>query len=220
LDKKKKFFIRLILITLIICSILFVFDRKDQNQVRTLPNVISDIKQAQEFHTRLVEQKNNGNNEFLRIDKPQANPASWSTLTRALWFFEGFEILKQNPWGAGFTQLPFQYYVTRNNPQIKIGLTHSGWLDFALGVGLPGVLLVWSSLALSLKRAQDLAKSQSESVSINGYIVIFLICGLWFLSLGLEISEKEFIENFFFVFSFLGAISSQRLLQKYKLAKN
>ena len=212
--EKKKLFIRFILALLIIASIVLVFDRKDQNQTRTLPNVISDINQAHEFHVRLVDQANNGGIGILRIDKLQANPASWSTLTRALWFFEGFEILKQNPWGAGFTQLPFQYYVTRNNPHIKIGLTHSGWLDFALGVGLPGILLVWLSLAVSLERAKDLVKSSSQFSSINGYIAIFLICGLWLLCLALEISEKEFIENFFFVFSFFGFISSQELLQE------
>lgn len=83
-----------------------------------------------------------------------------STYARTAWARAGLELLKENPWGYGqinhsFGALAIQTWPDFHKPDgINRGATHSGWLDFSLGFGVPGLLLVLIPLTVSYARAR------------------------------------------------------------------
>lgn len=83
-----------------------------------------------------------------------------STYARVAWGRAGLELLKENPWGYGqinhsFGALALQKWSDFHKPDgTTRGATHSGWMDFALGFGLPGILLIWTPLAVSCIRSR------------------------------------------------------------------
>jgi hypothetical protein len=82
-------------------------------------------------------------------------------------------------------------------PDSQIEKTHSGWLDFALGVGFPGLLLTWAAIVLTLKKA--IKELKGPTLNLSNWIVIFILIGMSLLWLVGEVCEREFIEHFFFV---------------------
>lgn len=75
-----------------------------------------------------------------------------STYERAAWFTAGARLLTENPLGFGLSHHSFGWLALRKWPDFYQpsgnlrGATHSGWLDMALGVGIPGILLIWIPL--------------------------------------------------------------------------
>jgi hypothetical protein len=117
-------------------------------------------------------------------------------------------------------------------PNSKALMTHSGWIDFALGVGLPGLFLTWLAILVCLQNCQrslktryflqkiDQDSKKSFNLKINNSSSYPLIngqllncCGFW-LILGIafywivgEVSEREYIENYFFLITFIASAS-------------
>jgi hypothetical protein len=83
-----------------------------------------------------------------------------STYARTAWGRAGIDLIKEHPLGYGqinhsFGALAIQKWSDFHKPDgNNRGATHSGWLDFALGFGLPGLLLVWLPLFVSYARAR------------------------------------------------------------------
>lgn len=82
-----------------------------------------------------------------------------STYERTAWFIAGLRLLKENPLGYGlvhhsFGALALEKWPDFYQPRGRLkGATHSCWLDFALGVGIPGITLIWISLLASWLRS-------------------------------------------------------------------
>jgi hypothetical protein len=83
-----------------------------------------------------------------------------STYQRVSWARAGLELLKEHPLGYGLINHSFGALAIRKWSDFhkpdgnNRGATHSGWLDFALGFGVPGLLLVWVPLVVSYLRAR------------------------------------------------------------------
>jgi O-Antigen ligase len=128
-----------------------------------------------------------------------------STYERTTWFLGGIKILQAYPFGAGFTQLPFQYLARLSGIEQSLSKTHSGWLDLALGVGIPCIILVWAAILIISLAAIRFIK-HSAIKSFHAYLTLWVLVGLWMLWWPAELSEREFIEHFFFVISFLAGL--------------
>lgn len=63
-----------------------------------------------------------------------------------------------NPFGYGLLSLSFGGLGKQVWPNADISWTHSAWLDFALGYGFPGLLLIWSALFLAWRRSKGLQR--------------------------------------------------------------
>ena len=69
-----------------------------------------------------------------------------SNYFRITWALAGARLLKENPLGYGYLTLSFDHLSKAKWPGSHLGLTHSGWLDFSLGYGMiGGVLLLLAS---------------------------------------------------------------------------
>ncbi|MDT8991567.1 O-antigen ligase family protein [Curvibacter sp. APW13] len=78
-----------------------------------------------------------------------------STYDRVAWATAGIALIKENPYGHGlinhsFGALAKQKWSDFYEPNGKNrGATHSGWIDLTLGIGVPGILLIFSLFLIS-----------------------------------------------------------------------
>jgi hypothetical protein len=121
-----------------------------------------------------------------------------STYQRVSWATAGLELLKEHPLGYGlinhsFGALAIQKWDDFHKPDgNNRGATHSGWLDFALGLGMPGLLLVWVPMAVSYMRARKRTDFWSNYVTWTVPVI-----ALSYLTT--EVCTGHFIELLFFM---------------------
>jgi hypothetical protein len=77
---------------------------------------------------------------------------------RIAWGLVGMSLFQENLMGYGLIENSFGPLVNQKWPESSVHLTHahSGWLDLALGLGLPGIALVLIALILALQLTGDL----------------------------------------------------------------
>jgi O-antigen ligase len=119
-----------------------------------------------------------------------------STYERTSWFIKGLYILVDHPLGSGFSWLAFGHYMSVEYPGSNVKKTHSGWLDFALGVGLPGLFLTWLAIFLILREA--FVQLRAPYNNDKSFIIIFFLSGMSFFWIVSEVCKREYIESFFF----------------------
>lgn len=82
-----------------------------------------------------------------------------STYERTAWFTAGTQLLADMPQGFGLVHHSFGWMALERWPDFYPpigtlrGMTHSGWMDLALGIGIPGLLLILIPLAASWYRS-------------------------------------------------------------------
>lgn len=130
-------------------------------------------------------------NEFGRT-------VSWSTYERVAWARAGLELLAEHPLGYGLINHSFgAMAITKwqgfHQPDgNNRGSTHSGWLDFTLGFGFIGLLLVWIPLIASFWRAR-------KHKDFWGRYAVWTIPVIGFTYLTTEVCTGHFIELLFFM---------------------
>lgn len=65
-----------------------------------------------------------------------------SNYSRIAWAIVGTRLLIENPLGYGLMSVSFSALGKQKWPDSDLSWTHSAWLDFGLGYGLPGLLLL------------------------------------------------------------------------------
>jgi hypothetical protein len=120
-----------------------------------------------------------------------------SNYSRIAWAITGSRLLIEEPLGYGLMSLSFSALGKERWPDSDLSWTHSAWLDFALGYGLPGLLLLAGAAALAYRNSQTLsfpwralgcwaipsaclvmlAKEVSSEVIINALIFLIVLIG-------------------------------------------
>jgi hypothetical protein len=184
-----------------------VFVRYDQGNQNKLGNLISDIKVASQIDINLAWMKDPKNGEISNIPINQdGKPINESTYERVSWFIKGAQLLRENPLGSGFSHLAFRYYMLKENPNLMLYKTHSGWIDYALGVGIPGLIMTWLAMGLVGWRSLISVRSGSLNSGDVGLSIPWMMGGIWLLWWVSEVSEREFIEYLFFAIALFGGI--------------
>lgn len=117
-----------------------------------------------------------------------------SNYTRVAWFIVGLRLLHENPFGYGLLTLSFDHLTKNKWPDSILSMTHSGFLDFALGYGYVGIgLLLISSFGVLQKSyffpvnwntlfwgfgvliLVMLLKELSYEITVNAYIFLILL---------------------------------------------
>jgi hypothetical protein len=121
-----------------------------------------------------------------------------STYQRVAWARAGLDLLIDHPLGYGlinhsFGALAIQKWSNFHKPDGKNrGSTHSGWLDFALGFGILGVLMVCIPLTVSYFRAR-------KRTDFWGTYAVWTIPLIGVSYLTTEVCTGHFIELLFFL---------------------
>ncbi len=204
---------------------LFVFYVYDKQHEGKLTNLVGDIRISAQLEK---------NQTWIRDGQPIPEPVdangrqiNGSTYERTSWFIRGGQFIIQNPLGNGITTQSFGYYMRDAYPNSKALMTHSAWIDFTLGVGVPGLLLTWIAIGLCLFNGQRairkkmnfmlnepikvlkeknnpefsnlLVKQSSVSQTLIAQISLWLVLGLFCYWVVGEVSEREYIEHYFFL---------------------
>lgn len=170
------------------------------------PNLLADIKVSKNID-RVTWWKND---RVCCIPvNSNAIPVDVSTYQRTAWFVAGSELLIENPLGYGLVHHSFGALARLKwNDFVEPignmrGATHSAWLDFALGVGIPGLLLVLIPLWVSWYRALF-----QEGLWFSYASWTIPIMTLAYLTT--ETNEAHFIELLFYMTAFFCGLTIQK----------
>ena len=184
-------------------SIVWQYDQKYEKK---LSHLVSDVKIGVQIE-KYPSWRNDPQYMGPKIPSDESGRVvNGSTYERASWFSKGAKLLWEHPWGAGFSHMAFRYYMLQEDPNLKLTKTHSGWLDFALGLGLPGVLLTWFAMGAVIFMAYKRLTSTLDSNRLIALSIIWIILSIWMLWWPSELSEREFIEHLFFILALFAGI--------------
>jgi hypothetical protein len=142
-------------------------------------------------------------------------PVSATNYERLAWGIIGFRLLQENPQGYGLVENSFQYLTKQKWPDSLLRQSHSGWLDLALGIGIPGIILVLSALLLTMIRLRGVAKNDPPNqVAFWLSNTLWLLWALLLLWCTTEISFKITLVALIFWVSFgAGLLWPPRLIE-------
>ncbi len=224
---------------------LYSFYIHDKHHEQKLSNLISDIK----ISTQLEK-----NQTWIRDGRPisdpidaNGRPINGSTYERTSWFIRGVKFIIENPLGNGITHQSFGYYMRDIYPNSKALMTHSAWVDYTLGVGLPGLFLTWLAIVGCTVSCLHFIKKTNISRTVNqdsreplrlnldnfyhklidtsliSFCGIWLILGLAFYWIVGEVSEREYLEHYFFLIALIATvtqINTENIIIKTKNGSN
>ena len=146
---------------------------------------------------------------WLNADKyaypmlPNGQQADASNYERPAWIHAGLRLVADRPLGAGFSRHAFGHEVARLYPESEPspGMhSHSGMIDFAVGAGIPGVVL-WLGFVLTLIAFGGIAYFCYGAAS--GLVLVFLTSGFFGRSLLDSSMRDHMLEEYLFVAAFL-----------------
>lgn len=136
---------------------------------------------------------------------------SVTNFDRIFYAATGLNLLENNLMGYGLVQSSFGHLAREQWPKAPLIQSHSGWLDLALGLGAPGVLLLLISSLLAIRNIA----SQSLPWSIFG------ACGLGSILLlysTTEVAQKNYVDTFVWLIVLVASLSLQPPKHFSKLA--
>jgi O-Antigen ligase len=124
-----------------------------------------------------------------------------STYARVAWAHAGLRLIKENLLGYGllhhsFGALAIQKWEDFHKPSgITRGATHSAWIDLTLGVGVPGLCIIFTSMFAAFYRSRrDVGFWRNYALwSVLTLLLIFLIE---------EVASDLYVEFLFFLIAF------------------
>lgn len=216
LKKQLQFIVSATAAFAILGSGLFLFWTYDRQQEGKLGNLIEDIRISSQIDQNQAWTRDG--RPFPHPTDQKGRPVNGSTYERVSWFIKGIRFVQENPLGNGISHMAFRHYMRAQYPQTSVQMTHSAWVDFALGLGLPGLLMTWGAIfgvvwqGFRSQKWINQADSQSSldsSLSPIPDIAIWLILGMFAFWVVGEVSEREYIEHYFFLIAlFAAALSS------------
>jgi hypothetical protein len=154
-----------------------------------------------------------GHGHIINIKK---EPVSISTYQRVAWFIEGSKMIPENLLGYGLVEDSFRYLAISKWPDASKNLnhTHSGWLDLALGIGLPGIFFLAGSLVTLVSGSISIIKNNNTSNLVS--FCLFNTIGILFIGITTEISTKSVVPFLVFWATFTGALILAIKFQVYR----
>lgn len=110
-------------------------------------------------------------------------PVEESAYLRSAWTRQAAVAIGEHPLGLGFGRDGFGQAIARKYGQPGMVSSHSGWLDFALGAGLPGLALLLLTTGLALRggwrqfRADNDAAALMLCFLVGGYLARCMVDG-------------------------------------------
>lgn len=130
-----------------------------------------------------------------------------SNYERISWMIAGSKLLVKYPNGYGLLSLSFDKLSKKEWPESILSMTHSGFLDFALGYGFVGIGLLLLSFLISVYSSCHLPFLWCK-FAVSGYFTFLLIMS--FKELSYEITINALI----FLILFISALSAGSTYQK------
>jgi len=123
-----------------------------------------------------------------------------SNYERVAWGLVGTQLLIENPQGYGLMSLSFDRLTKAKWPDSFLSMTHSGWLDFALGYGMPGLGLLVGALLLAWHNSKKIIAPWS-------YLGRWGLGSIGLLMITTELSSEIFINAIVFMVLLVAGLS-------------
>lgn len=134
---------------------------------------------------------------------------SATTYMRVAWAREATFLIAESPFGYGLVERSFGHLGKIKWPDSKLHQSHSGWLDLALGIGLPGIALILLPMVILIMSnvfqcdsGNDVEKECQINLPIK-YVLLGLILA-WCTT---ELSQKVFFDELVFWISLASGLS-------------
>lgn len=126
-----------------------------------------------------------------------------SNYSRIAWAIVGSRLIMEEPLGYGLMSLSFAALGKERWSDSDLSWTHSAWLDFALGYGLPGLFLLAGAAALAYRNSRCLGHPWRA-------LGCWAIPSACLVMLAKEVSSEAIINALVFVIVLVSAISMSR----------
>ncbi|MCF8176688.1 MAG: O-antigen ligase family protein, partial [Burkholderiaceae bacterium] len=119
----------------------------------------------------------------IRPSTPSGADLEESAYVRAAWARQAMLALREQPLGSGFGRDGFGRVVAEKYGYQGMVSSHSGWLDFALGAGLPGLALLLLAAGLAMRGGWRQFRQDDDAVGlmlgffVGGYLLRCLLDG-------------------------------------------
>ena len=123
-----------------------------------------------------------------------------SNYERIAWLVIGGKLIPNHPLGYGLLSLSFGALVKERWPDSSLSWSHSGWIDYTLGYGIPGFLLLFTALILAWKNSKGILPPWF----LIGTWVLPILFAVFFVK---EISSEIFFSALIFIILFSAALS-------------
>ena len=123
---------------------------------------------------------------------------------RIAWSIEATKLVAKYPLGYGLVERSFRYRGKLLWPNSCLTQSHSGWLDLALGIGIPGMVLVFGALFFSLKNLIQFPYQKSIYLRVWGSMLTWALLSFLLIWCTTEISQKIFLDELIFFLSIGG----------------
>jgi hypothetical protein len=133
-------------------------------------------------------------------------PASDSNYMRIAWAIIGTKLLAQNPLGYGLLSLSFGELSREKWPDAETSWSHSAWLDFALGYGIPGLLILLLATFLVWRSSSTLPHPWST-------LARWALPAACLVMITKEISSEVIVNTFIFLVTWLAACNLANAMQ-------
>ena len=202
-------FATLLAIFLTVVCALWAYWNYDSQRGQKLHNLYSDARIAVQIDRQSSWQRSsavNGTHDPVGQDGIVINT---STYERLSWFVKGLQYIQENPLGLGYSQKAFHQLMSRDYPGSVAPMTHSGWIDYCLGTGLPGLLLLWFVFLAVARMAY-----RATIVDLKSpwpVVCLWMLGGIWLLWFPGELSEREYLEHLFFMLALMATSLNHQL---------
>ncbi len=184
----------LLLLPLAIGYISYKTDSRWQSLWQTIPVALDT-----QSHKAWMDQ-----NKYPMPLLPNGEQVSGSNYLRIARAKVSFEFIREHPWGMGFGRNIFGHAVKRQygeNPSHS----HSGLIDMALGIGIPGIFL-WGGFLVSI--AYVAGRGYVRARSYSALLLLFVVTGYGVRMVFDSIVRDHMLQMFLFLAAFLAVAAT------------
>ncbi|WP_215352406.1 O-antigen ligase family protein [Polynucleobacter sp. MWH-P3-07-1] len=126
--------------------------------------------------------------------------------SRVAWGINALKLIPQYPLGYGLVERSFGHIGKEVWPDSCLTQSHSGWLDLTLGIGIPGMLLIFGAIFTCLKGLLELKPSEVDHFGQWRLMALWTLMSFVLIWCTAEISQKVFFDEMMFFIALSGGL--------------
>lgn len=130
-------------------------------------------------------------------------PVFGSNYERLAWAVVAVRLIEERPLGYGLVERSFGRLAREKWPEAKVQQCHSGWLDWTLGMGIPGLIFLLGAGLLAWHQAKAAPQPWKDLARWGLGILLLMYCTT-------ELSSKVYIDALIFMIALAMSLSFAR----------